>query len=82
MSNHAAENVGIVAGKVAAYGGSGGAVVAGLTLNELGVIVGIFVAVVGLVLGQIWSWRKDRREARELAMRMRRDFGSNWDQLP
>ncbi len=81
MSNHAVENAGIVAGKVAAYGGAGGAVVSGLTLNELGVIVGIFVAVVGLVLGQIWSWRKDRRETREQEMRMRRDFGSNWDQL-
>jgi len=81
MSNHAAENAGIVASKVSAYGGAAGAVFFGLTLNELGVIVGIFVAVVGLVLGQIWSWRKDRRESREQAARMRRDFGSNWDKL-
>lgn len=81
MSNHAVENAGIVASKVAAYGGAGSAVVAGLTLNELGVIVGIFVAVVGLVLGQWWSWRKDRREAREQEMRMRREFGSEWNQL-
>ncbi|MFN4121259.1 holin [Acidovorax sp.] len=81
MSNHAVENAGIVASKVAAYGGAGGAVVAGLTLNELGVIVGIFVAVVGLVLGQIWSWRKDRRETREQEIRMRSEFGSEWNKL-
>lgn len=81
MSNHAVENAGIVASKVAAYGGASGAVVAGLTLNELGVIVGIFVGLTGLILGQIWSWRKDRREAREQQLRMRRDFGSNWSDL-
>lgn len=81
MSNHAAENAGIVASKVSAYGGAAGAVFFGLTLNELGVIVGIVAAMVGLLMGQFWSMKKDRREAREMELRMRRDFGSNWDKL-
>lgn len=76
-----AENAVIVGGKVAAYGGSGAAVVSGLTLNELGVIVGIVVGVAGLVLGQFWSWRKDRREQREMDARMHREFGTGWDQI-
>jgi hypothetical protein len=81
MSNHTVETAGIAASKVAAYGGAGSAVVFGLTLNELGVIVGIFVGVTGLILGQYWSWRKDRREMREMALRMRSEYGSNWDKL-
>lgn len=76
-----AENAAIVGGKVAAYGGSGAAVVSGLTLNEIGVIVGIVVAVLGLLLGQFWSWRKDRREQREMDARMHREFGTGWDEL-
>ena len=81
MSNPAAENAGIVAGKVAAYGGAGGSVFFGLTLNELGVLVGMVVAVAGLALSQYWSWKKDRREMREMAMRMKSEFGSSWDKL-
>ena len=80
MSN-TSENVAIAGSKVAAYGGSGTAVVSGLTLHEIGVIVGIAVAVLGLLLGQFWSWRKDRREQREMMARMRRDFGSRWGEL-
>lgn len=76
-----AENAVIVGSKVAAYGGSGAAVVSGLTLNELGVIVGIVVGVAGLVLGQVWSWRKDRREQREMEVRMQHKFGTGWDEL-
>lgn len=81
MSNHAIETAVITTGKASAYGGAAVATVSGLTLNELGVIVGIFVGVTGLILGQVWSWRRDRREAREQEARMRRDFGSNWDKL-
>ena len=74
-----AENAPIVGGKVAAYGGAGTAVVSGLKLHEIGVIIGIVVGVLGLLLSQYWSWRKDRREQREQRARMRRDFGTDWD---
>ena len=74
------ENAAIVGSKTAAYGGASGAVVSGLTMNELGVLVGIFVGLAGLLLGQYWSWRKDRREQRESLARMRAEYGSGWDQ--
>lgn len=47
------------------YGGASTAVVSGLTLNQIGVIVGIVVGMCGLCL-QVWyTVRKDRREAEE-----------------
>ncbi|WP_057092906.1 hypothetical protein KV708_19125 [Comamonas thiooxydans] len=79
MSN-AAENGAIVAGKTAAYGGAVSAVVSGLTISELGVIVGIAVAVLGMIFGQYWAWRKDRREQREMEARMQHKFGAGWDE--
>ncbi|QNN56486.1 hypothetical protein H9K76_18390 [Diaphorobacter ruginosibacter] len=75
------ESVGIVAGKTAAYGGGATAFVSGLTLSEVGVIVGIVVAVLGLLLGQFWSWRRDRREQREMDVRLSHDIGTGWDKL-
>lgn len=80
MSN-TTENAAIVGSKAAAYGGAVTAVGSGLSLNEIGVIVGIVVAVAGLLLGQFWSWRKDRREEREMEVRMHRKFGTGWDEL-
>lgn len=56
------------------YGGASTAVVSGLTLNQVGVIVGIVVGFCGLCL-QIWyTIRKDRRE--EEAHRMRKEWAS------
>jgi hypothetical protein len=81
MSNPAAENAGIVAGKIATYAGGGSAVIFGLTLNEVGVLVGMFVGLAGLGLSQYWSWKKDRREMRESEKRMKSEFGSSWDKL-
>ncbi len=44
------------------YTGGGGAVIAGLSLNQVGIVVGIIVGVSGLVL-QLWlGMRRDRRE--------------------
>lgn len=80
MSN-TTESVGIVAGKTAVYGGGATAFVSGLTLSEVGVIIGIVVAVLGLVLGQFWSWRRDRREEREMQARMAHKYGTGWDEL-
>lgn len=61
MSN-SVESVAISVGKTAQYGGAMGAVVGGLTLSEIGVIVGIVVGVAGLLLTQYWAARRDRRE--------------------
>jgi len=44
------------------YGGGGTAVLAGLSLNELGVVIGILVGLAGLAL-QVWlGLRRDKRE--------------------
>ena len=42
---------------------------------EIGVIVGIIVGVVGLLLGQYWQWRKDRREERALTAWLENEAG-------
>lgn len=57
MSN-TQESAAIFAGKTAAYGGAAGAVVSGLTITEVGVVVGIAVGVLGLIFGQYWEWRR------------------------
>lgn len=61
MSN-TAESLAIATGKTAQYGGAAGAIVGGLTLSEVGVMVGIAVGVAGLLLAQYWAWRRDQRE--------------------
>ncbi len=76
-----AENGAIVAGKAAAYGGATGAFVSGLTVSEWGVIGGLLIGVLGWACSQYWSWRKDRREAREMEARMQHKFGTGWDEL-
>ncbi|MBB6579578.1 hypothetical protein HNP33_003692 [Comamonas odontotermitis] len=80
MSN-TTESAAIVAGKTAAYGGATTAVVSGMSLSEMGIIVGAIVGVLGLIFGQYWAWRKDRREAREMEARMQHKFGTGWDEL-
>ena len=62
MKDAAPEQAVIVGSKVATYSGAVTAVTAGLTITEWGVVVGIVVGVLGLVLGQYWSWRKESRE--------------------
>ena len=64
MSN-TTESVGIAAGKTAAYGGAATAAVGGMTLSEMGIIVGAIVGVLGLILGQYWAWRRDDRQRAE-----------------
>ncbi|MCK0153874.1 phage holin family protein [Alcanivorax sp. S6407] len=44
------------------YAGAGISVIAGLTLTEWGVIVGIVTAIVTLLINFIYQQRKDRRE--------------------
>ena len=77
MSN-TVESTAIVTGKTAMYGGAASAFFGGLTLSEIGVWVGIIVGVLGLIFGQFWSWRRDRRELREMEARMRHKYGTGW----
>lgn len=79
--NESPENGAIIASKAAAYGGAVSAIFSGLTVSEIGVIIGTIVGVVGLLLGQFWSWRRDRREVREMEARMRHKFGTQWDEV-
>ena len=79
MKTESLENAGMLAGKTMAYGGAAGSALSGLTVSEIGVIVGIVIGVLGLVLGQFWQWRKDRREHRESEARLRHELGTNWD---
>lgn len=79
--NNTAENSAIVAGKTAAYGGALTAFTSGLTVSEFGVIVGCIVGVLGLIFGQYWAWRRDRREQREMVARLQHKLGTGWDEL-
>ena len=62
MSN-TTESVGIAAGKTAVYGGAVTAAASGMTLSEMGVIVGGIVAVLGMIFGQYWAWKRNARQA-------------------
>ncbi|MEJ5151234.1 hypothetical protein [Comamonas sp. MYb396] len=80
MSN-AVETGAIASGKAAAYGGAVGAVVSGLTISEWGVIGGLIIGVMGWFCTQYWSWRKTKREEREMEIRMAHEFGTEWDKV-
>lgn len=81
MNPETLERAGTVAGKTLTYGGAAGTAVSGLTLSEIGVIVGIVIGALGLVFGQYWAWRKDKREQRESEARLRHKFGTDWDRV-
>ena len=72
------ESLPIAAGKTATYGGAIGAFVSGWTISEIGVVIGSVVAVLGLIFGQYWAWRRDRREAAEQEMKMVLEYGPDW----
>ena len=63
-----------------AYSAPAEIILTGFTLSEFGVIVGIAVGVLGFLFGQFWSWRRDKREARELEVRMLHKYGTNWEE--
>ena len=52
------------------YVGAGVSVIAGLTLTEWGVIVGIVTALVTLLINAIYQYRKDRREEKLFNLRV------------
>ena len=72
------EGLPIAAGKTATYVGAIGALVSGWSISEIGVVVGIVVGVLGLIFGQYWAWRRDRREAAEQEMKMMLEYGPDW----
>ena len=74
------ESLPIAAGKTATYGGAIGAFVSGWTISEIGVVIGSVVAVLGLIFGQYWAWRRERRETAEQEMKMTMEYGPNWRQ--
>lgn len=79
IENNATESAAIMAGKTAVYAGAATAAVSGMTLSEIGVIVGIAAAVLGMLFGQFWAWRRDSREYREMEARMRHSYGPDWN---
>jgi hypothetical protein len=53
-------------GAAAAYGGSGTAVIFGLTPSEwsaIGVIGGLLIGFAGFLVNAYFAWRRDQREA-------------------
>ncbi|MDA0560313.1 HP1 family phage holin [Burkholderia pseudomallei] len=60
--------VGLVEG--ASYVGSGAAVGASLSLNDIGVIVGLATALLTFAINAAYVYRKDRREERESNARL------------
>lgn len=69
MRAESADAFGVTAGKTTAIGSGMGAVVAGMTANEMAAVIGATVAVLGLFV-QIYYTR--RRNAREEAERLER----------
>ena len=78
MMREQADAVGVAIGKAATYGGAGSMIVFGLTLYELGIIVGIVTALLGYVTQLYFNRRRDRRELLEHSARMERLL-SEWD---
>lgn len=62
MQQAKAEQIGIVAGNTTTLGGAGATVIFGLNLNEWGMVVGILVAVLGLVFSNYWQRKRNHRE--------------------
>ncbi len=57
--------------EVASYAGSGVALASSLTLTDIGVIVGIATAIATFAFNAVYVYRKDKREERELLVRLR-----------
>lgn len=55
-----AENRHILVSKLLQYFGAMASVLGGLTISEIGVIVGIVIGVAGFVAAQYWQWRQTR----------------------
>ena len=71
ITQHSIDLIGAKAGAAMTYGGSGVAVIAGLSLTEWGVIVGIFTALVGLAVQIYFKNREDKRQERYWSERIK-----------
>ncbi|MEM7212890.1 MAG: holin [Pseudomonadota bacterium] len=61
----------------AMFGGAGVSLVAGLTLNEVAAVVGIIVAVAGLLLNGWHKWKIRQMERERLEFEMRRSSSAS-----
>lgn len=59
------------------YAGAGTSIIAGLTLTDVGILVGIATAVLTLLLNFVYILRKDRREEREHRLEVERLSGKS-----
>ena len=75
------EGLPITVGKAATYVGAIGAFVSGWTISEIGVVVGIVVGVLGMIFGQYWAWRREKREAAEQEVRLTLEYGPRWREI-
>lgn len=75
------EGLPITVGKAATYGGAIGAFVSGWTISEIGVVVGIVVGVLGMIFGQYWAWRREKREVAEQEVRLTLEYGPRWREI-
>lgn len=57
--------------EVGSYGGAAFSIFSGLTLTEIGVIIGIVTALLTFGLNAYYTYRKDRREQMEFEARLR-----------
>lgn len=75
MTQETAEIAGAKIGAGVTYVGSGMTVIAGLTLTEWGVVVGILTAIVGLGFQWYFRSRRNKREEEAHRANMRRLSG-------
>ena len=65
MRAESADAIGITAGKTTAIGSGMGAVVAGMTANEMAAVIGATVGVLGLFVQSYYTRRRNAREEAE-----------------
>ena len=71
MQDHASDLVAAAIGKNMAVGGGTSALVfGGLAISDLAAIVGVLIAVIGVVIQFYYKRRSDRREAQLLAAQL------------
>lgn len=70
MVQEQSDAVGVMAGKVATYGGGSAALIFGMSAAEIAAIVGAIVAVAGYLTQLYFSRKRERREMAEHQARM------------
>jgi len=65
-------NVAPIVAKVSTYGGSAGAVLFGLTANDIAAFAGVAIGLAGLAMTLFYKHREDRRSAQRHDAEMKR----------